>query len=394
MRNRLFLMLLPLLAVLLFTACSPDPVDTTGSISGTIRDELSNEALQGASVTLSPSGRSAVTGADGRYQFSDVEMGDYNVSVSKANYVSTSKPATVQVRQNTELDFLLHRAGSALRVSPLHLDFGENDTQLNLNIENNGQATMTWQITENTPWISCSPTTGTVLAGKMGSVAVTVDRSGLSKGTYTNTLVVTSNDGGSETVRFNVTVGSVGGGLPQVSIISVEGITDIAATFNGTLPSVGSSRVTAHGFCWSTQQNASLEQGNHIDLGRTSEPKELFSYGVSNLTANTTYYVRAFATNAEGTVYSSREERFTTTATPQRPQVETGAASQVTATSASVVGNILALGHETGITAYGHVWSSETKEPTTDYSKTELGTKKETGSYTSQLTNLKPGTLY
>lgn len=379
---------------LLLAACSSDPVDTTGSLSGTISDALSHAPLQGAAVTLSPSGRTTVTGADGQYQFSDVEQGSYDVSVSKADYVTDSKPATVVAGQNTPLDFVLRHAESALAVSPLTLDFGENDTQLSLNIRNNGQATMTWQITENTSWISCTPTTGSVLAGQTGAVAVTVDRTGLAKGTYTNTLVVTSNDGGSQTVRFNVTVGGGGGGLPQVSIISVDGVTDNAATFTGTLPSIGSSRVTAHGFCWSTQANTSLQQGQHIDLGQTEDPKELFSYGASGLSPNTTYYVRAFATNAEGTVYSSREERFTTTATPQRPQVETGAASLVTSTTATVAGNILALGHQTGITAYGHCWSSEVNMPTTDYHLTELGTTKQTGSFSSRLTNLQPGTTY
>jgi len=393
MKHRLFLLFLPLLAFL-FTACPSDPVDTTGSISGTIRDAHSNSVLQGATVTLSPSGRSTVTGTDGRYQFSDVEMGEYTVSVSKADYVSDSKPATVQVGQNTPLDFALRRAGSALSVSPLTLDFGETDTQLNLNIKNTGQATMTWQITENTSWITCSPTSGTVLAGQTGSTAVTVDRSGLAKGTYTNTLVVTSNDGGSETVRFTVLVGASGGGLPLVAMIGVDNVTDAAATFVGTLTGVGTSRVTAHGFCWSTQQSPSLQQGKHIDLGQTSEPKDQFSYGVAGLSPNATYYVRAYATNEEGTVYSTREERFTTSATPQRPQVETGAATQVTSTSATVGGNILALGHETGITAYGHCWSSEAKEPTTDHSLTELGTTRQTGSFSSELKNLRPGTLY
>lgn len=389
MKNKLLFLLL-----VVFAACSPDPVDTTGSISGTIRDALDNSVLQGASVTLSPSGRTTVTGNDGRYQFSDIEMGDYTVSASKADYVSDSKPATVQVGQNTQLDFVLHRGGSALSVSPLELDFGDTDTKLNLNIVNNGQATMTWEISENTTWLTCSPTSGTVLAGKTGSVAVTVDRTGLAKGTYTNTLVVSSNNGGSATVRFTMSVGISSGGLPQVALLAVDNVTDVAATFVGALSGLGTSRVTAHGFCWSTQQAPSLQQGQHIDMGQSDATKDNFSYGASGLSPNTTYYVRAYATNAEGTVYSSREERFTTDAAPQRPTVETGATSQITSTSAKVAGNIIAIGHKSGITAYGHCWSSDTREPTIDHKHTELGTTQQAGTFSSELKDLTPGTLY
>lgn len=380
--------------LLIFSGCAKDVLDTTGSISGIIRDAINNSTLQGATVTLSTSARSTVTGADGYYQFVDVEQGNYTVSVTKADYTSDSKTVTVLIGQETPLDFSLYPANSALEVIPLSLDFGETDSQLHLNIMNTGQATMTWQITENIQWISCIPTSGTVLAGQTGSTVITVDRSGLAIGSYTNTLVVSSDDGGSQTVRLTMTVGASVGGLPQVAIIGVENITDAAATFLGTLTTVGTSQVTAHGFCWDTEPAPSLEKGTHIDFGQTNEPKDQFSYGVSNLTPNTTYYVRAYATNEEGTIYSSREERFTTTVTPQRPQVESGVATQITSSTASVSGNILILGHESGISQYGHCWSSEVREPTTGHSHTELGSTKQTGSYTSKLENLIPGTLY
>lgn len=378
----------------LLAACTPDPVDTTGSISGIICDASTNAVLQGATVTLTPGGRSTVTGTDGRYQFTDVEMGDYKVTVKCVNYRDDSKDATVNVGENTPLDFALDRAGSSLVVIPLTLDFGVTDTNLSIDIENQGQAAMTWEIIEDTQWLTCSPTSGAVQAGKKGSVAVTVDRSSLSKGTYTNTFVVKSNDGGSQTVRVTMSVSVAGGGLPLVALTGVDNVTDQSATFSGALPEIGSSRVTAHGFCWNTRPAPTLEQGQHGNLGQTDEPKEQFSYGVSGLEPNTTYYVRAYATNAEGTVYSTYEERFTTTATPQRPNVETGAATQITSTTATVAGNILAIGHETGITAYGHCWSDNATTPTTDHSVTELGTTKQTGAFTSQLTGLKPGTLY
>lgn len=393
MKKAITLFFIPFLA-LLFTACPVDPVDTTGNVTGIIKDANTNANLQGVSVTLSPSGKTTITGSDGSYQFMDIEQGTYKVSVSKANYQPDEKTVTVRVNETSNLDFSLRPAGSALEVTPLTLDFGDTDTNLSFDIKNTGQATMTWQVTEDVTWLSCTPASGSIPAGKMSSVIVTIDRSTLTKGTYTNTLVVTSNDGGSQTVRFTVTVSGTTSSLPQVAIIGVDGVTDVAATFIGTLTSIGSSRVTAHGFCWSTQQQPTLQQGQHKDLGQTDEPKTQFSYGVPNLSPNTTYYVRAYATNAEGTVYSSREERFTTTTTPQKPDVETGAVTQITSSTAVVAGNILALGHDSGITEHGHVWSATVKQPTIDYDHTSLGATKQTGGFSSNLTKLKPNTIY
>lgn len=383
----LFFFILPV-----FLACSSDPVDTTGTIAGIVKDAVTNANLQGATVTLE-GGSSVITGVDGRYQFNDVEMGTYKVSVSRNDYLPDERTVLVKVGEISNLDFSLRPAGSSLEVTPLMLDFGASDVSLTIDIKNVGQATMKWQIVEDIDWLSCQPSSGSTYSGRQTTVALSVNRSGLQKGPYSGTILVTSTDGGSKSVHVSMSVSGSGVSLPQVSLLGVDGITDVAASFSGTIVSVGTSRVTSHGFCWSQSPHPSLEQGNHRDLGATDEPCN-FSYSVSGLSPNKTYYVRAYATNAEGTVYSSQEEQFTTKAATGRPQVETGAASQVTSTGAQVAGNILDLGHEAGITQHGHVWSSETKEPTVEYAKTELGAKRQTGSFASALTNLRPGTVY
>ena len=388
---RYFHSLLSLILLLTFAACSHDPVDTTGTISGIVKDAVTNVNLQGAVVTLE-GGNAVITGADGRYEFANVEMGSYKVSVSRTDYVSDEKTVLVKARQVSNLDFSLLPAGSALDVSPATLDFGSSDTKLGLDIKNIGQAVMQWQISNDVEWLSCSPASGNILSGRQASVTVTVDRSMLSHGIYNASFVVTSRDGGSQTVRVRVEVAG-SASLPQVSLIGVDGVTDVSASFSGLLVSIGTSRVTKHGFCWSETQKPTLSQGRSCDLGSMTEAQD-FSYNVTDLAPNTTYYVRAYATNAEGTVYSSREERFTTRPTVGRPQVETGAVSQTTSLSAVVAGNILAIGHEDGIIQHGHVWSTDNKQPTTANAKTELGRTTRTGSFSSTLTALKPGTVY
>ncbi|NIM13263.1 MAG: hypothetical protein GTO45_14215 [Candidatus Aminicenantes bacterium] len=56
----------------------------------------------------------------------------------------------------------------------------------NIMISNNGTGTLNWSVSENQPWISCTPTSGT----GSGIVTVSVDSLGLAAGTYTGTITV------------------------------------------------------------------------------------------------------------------------------------------------------------------------------------------------------------
>ena len=50
-----------------------------GRIQGIVTNYTTGEPLQGVNISLSPSGLSAVTGSDGRYEFNDIEVGQYTV---------------------------------------------------------------------------------------------------------------------------------------------------------------------------------------------------------------------------------------------------------------------------------------------------------------------------
>ena len=100
-----------------------------------------------------------------------------------------------------------------------------------------------------------------------------------------------------------------------------------------------------------------------------------------------TYYLRAYATNSEGTSYGS-EESFTTSSTT--PTVTTTSASSVTTTTASSGGNVTDDGGAS-VTARGVCWSTSS-DPTTvdDYTTDGTGT----GEFTSSLTELTSETTY
>jgi hypothetical protein len=61
-------------------------------------------------------------------------------------------------------------------------------------------------------WLRPSPTSGTIIAGEQTQIAVTLDAGSLTAGTYTGTIVITSNDPDTPTINVPVTllVGEVG----------------------------------------------------------------------------------------------------------------------------------------------------------------------------------------
>jgi len=81
-------------------------------------------------------------------------------------------------------------------VSPTSLDFGSIDTQKSVTISNNGGGgPLTWQASKKEAWLTVNPTNGTVEAGRSANVTVTVSRAGVKPGSYSDTIVMTSNSG-------------------------------------------------------------------------------------------------------------------------------------------------------------------------------------------------------
>lgn len=96
--------------------------------------------------------------------------------------------------------------------------------------------------------------------------------------------------------------------LPTVTTSTVTSIMSITANSGGNITSDGGASVTARGVVWSTSQNPTIALSTKtIDGTGTGN----FSSAISGLTANTTYYLRAYATNSAGTAYGN-EITFTT----------------------------------------------------------------------------------
>lgn len=88
---------------------------------------------------------------------------------------------------------------------------------------------------------------------------------------------------------------------PFVSITLATGITQTTATSGGNVVADGGSPITVRGVCWTATPYPTTEDYKTEDGSGTG----LFISSLSGLLPNTTYYVRAYATNEIGTSYGN-----------------------------------------------------------------------------------------
>ncbi len=96
---------------------------------------------------------------------------------------------------------------------------------------------------------------------------------------------------------------------PTVTTIAISNIDKTTAIGGGNVTADGGATVTARGICWSTAQNPTINDSHTTDGTGTGS----FTSSMTSLEANTTYYVRAYATNSAGTAYGEQVS-FTTLA--------------------------------------------------------------------------------
>ena len=97
--------------------------------------------------------------------------------------------------------------------------------------------------------------------------------------------------------------------LPTLTTTTASAITYSTAISGGTITSDGGATVTARGVCWSTTSNPTIADSFTTDGSGTG----IFTSSITGLIPYTAYYVRAYATNKQGTAYGN-EVTFTTNA--------------------------------------------------------------------------------
>jgi hypothetical protein len=121
--------------------------------------------------------------------------------------------------------------------------------------------------------------------------------------------------------------------IPVLSTTAISNITVASVTSGGNITDDGNADVVVRGVCWGTAQNPTINDSHSTD----GNGPGTFTSTVIGLNSGTAYYLRAYATNGEGTGYGSAEQ-FTTLGSA--PMATTLDATNVTASTATLNGSV------------------------------------------------------
>lgn len=98
------------LAILLLSSCNDEKEYTTKSmIYGIIIEAVDNTPIEGVMVTNETTGKNCITGADGYYEFQNLQFGTtYKIRAEKDGYIPSPQTITpTEVRDKIELNIKL-----------------------------------------------------------------------------------------------------------------------------------------------------------------------------------------------------------------------------------------------------------------------------------------------
>lgn len=172
--------------------------------------------------------------------------------------------------------------------------------------------------------------------------------------------------------------------LPTLTTDTISAITQNTAICGGNITSDNGLEVTARGICWSLKPNPTIKDTLTKDAAGTGK----FKSQLTNLLPDTTYYVRAYATNSDGTAYGLQVTFKTTKAV--YPVLTTTKATDISNLSANSGGNVSFNGGST-VNQRGVCWGTNTF-PTILENITTDGVGN--GNFTSSISGLLAGTTY
>ena len=107
--------------------------------------------------------------------------------------------------------------GPELLVVTTYLDYGTEATEQTFMITNDGDGTLEWSILTNDDWIMVTPNDGSTTT-ETDVILVTVDRSGLSTGSYEGEIVISPSSGTAKSISITMVVSQ----QPELSVSVVE----------------------------------------------------------------------------------------------------------------------------------------------------------------------------
>ncbi|HKP88072.1 MAG TPA: S8 family serine peptidase, partial [Blastocatellia bacterium] len=182
--------------------------------------------------------------------------GSITVTVRATNIAGDGVPGNADT---TDQDFALviYNANTgapvnpSIGVSPSSFSFsatagGSNPANQSLSISNTGGGTLNWSASDDAPWLTLSPTSGTAPS----SVTLSVNIAGLAAGTYNGTITITATGATNSPVTVPVTLTVSGGGGTQ-QLLGNPGFESGNTIWTATAGVItNSASQAAHGGTW------------------------------------------------------------------------------------------------------------------------------------------------
>ena len=301
----------------IWSSCKKEEIK--GKIYGTVTNFTKGEPVGNVNVKLKPSGETTLTGSDGCFEFSELDAGNYSLSLSKAGFADVDDDYVIELKLGKEVkrDLQIRKQIASLQIKDMvgnsisSLDFGldESVTSKSFNIFNDGTETIICQLSYNCVWIdTIFIATTTIPPDKTVAVTVVIDREKLVAGENRTFLHIISNNGSND-----LELTAIGYDLPTVTTNDANEITTTSAKCGGNITSNGGNTVSERSICWSTNHAPNIDRDEIMRIGNGDGS---FFGVISGLTMNTTYYVRAYAINNRGIAYGGEIQFKTSDGTP------------------------------------------------------------------------------
>lgn len=253
-------------------------------------------------------------------------------------------------------------------------------------LNSNTQVTLNWtdNSTNETEFkIERKSGTGnyTQIASVNADITTYVDNGLIASSTYTYRLLAYNSAGNSLSYSNQATI--ITSDPIKIPIITTNDISSLSYTTaisGGSISSDGGSGITERGVVWGTSSSPTISLTTKTSDGSGNGN---FSSSISNLSTNTTYYIRAYATNSAGTSYG-QENSFKTLALTV-PTLSSSSIINIKSTSAQGGGTITSNGGST-VTQRGVVWGTSPSPTISLTTKTSDGNGN--GSFSSNIPSL------
>jgi hypothetical protein len=158
-----------------------------------------------------------------------------------------------------------------------------------------------WSINQN-PTIADSKTTDGTGTGSYPSQITS-----LASGTYYARAYATNSTGTGYGTQITITTTKI---IPQLTTKPITEISAMGGVSGGTISTAGNGTISERGICWSESPNPTIADYKTISPATTLS----FVAAITRAKPNTTYYIKAYATNEIGTGYGDQKTFITSDA--------------------------------------------------------------------------------